>query len=184
MFYKSQLEFMCTSLNKCRLNAAVIDPCQCAVGVDGLDVLEGIPAAESAAVLRLGALAGYFEGVMQSGDCAGIVEAQVIIVAAVAPVPTAVIAGRPLRIGADIGRNKVRQTGSASCHADIHVPYIVSVQGQQPRSRIVQRIAYAVCVAGRDALTRRPHIRHGHFAARYCCACFGGNAGGGYDRQQ
>ena len=28
MFYKSQLEFMCSSLNKCRLNAAVIDPLQ------------------------------------------------------------------------------------------------------------------------------------------------------------
>lgn len=28
MFYKSQLEFMCSSLQKCRLNAVVIDPCQ------------------------------------------------------------------------------------------------------------------------------------------------------------
>ena len=28
MFYKSQLEFMCASFNKCRLNAAVIDPLQ------------------------------------------------------------------------------------------------------------------------------------------------------------
>lgn len=28
MFYKSQLEFMCSTLEKCRLNTVVIDPCQ------------------------------------------------------------------------------------------------------------------------------------------------------------